>query len=440
MKETVLFVDDDPSILRLSELHYGSTYKVKTAQSVEIGLNIFKQVKPDVVVVDLNFEGQALDGLSFIDSLLNEKSDTPIVVLSNDSNTQRVVSTTMRPIKFVPKQGDYDNLLAQTIEDALASKRMKESVKNNAFPTKSFKVIEALRILDKIAASGSQSPVLILGETGVGKEHAAKYFAQRRNKPIICINIAATAKDLVESTLFGAKKGAFTGAHSDTIGWVEKAHRGLMFLDEIGDASMQVQAKLLRVIQEKEIQRLGSTETKKIDVQFVTATHHDLDQLTKQGFFREDLKQRLSTFRVYIPPLRERFEDIEFLTRIFVAEFSKKQVEIKDCAFEALLSHSWPGNVRELKNVVENALILSDKSTLDGDGIRDIIGTKEVKVLEIDTPIAIQKLKRTLEKNNGNRTKTAIELGVNLATIYRRIKKYRLDLSVPGRPGRPIKA
>ncbi len=315
---------------------------------------------------------------------------------------------------------------------------------------------QVYRLAKKVASSSST--VLLLGESGTGKEVLAKYihFCSKRKGPFIAINCAAIPEELLEAELFGYEKGAFTGAIKSKPGKFEIAQNGTLFLDEIGDLSLKLQAKLLRVLQEKQVERLGSNHSIKVEVRIIAATNKDLEKEVEKGNFREDLFYRLNVIPIKIPPLRERKEDIPLLAEFFLKKICKREgIEEKrfsEDAIKALVNYSWPGNVRELENLIERAIILSESEVIGREelfpeplGFKDVkkehVEDREVLLSSFKVPeipeegidlnrilreIEIFYLKKALELSKGVKTKAAKLLGLNRTTFIEKLKKYKL--------------
>lgn len=451
-KENILIVDDDRGILESSEILLSDEFNLKCATSVSEAKKILNSEEIQLAVIDLNFEGHEQDGLSFIDYILKDYHELPFVVLSGDRETKRVVEAMKRPlIDFVPKDGDHDEALRLAIRKGLLKGKEQEKRKNSSaqFKTKSKEIKKLFRSIDKLLLSNSNASILINGESGTGKEYMAKYISNFLGKRLVAANMASIPKETAESELFGHIKGAFTGATANKIGLLEQAHNGVFFLDEIGDCSPEIQAKLLRAIQEKEVMPVGSTVPKKVNLRFIAATHHDLDTLVREGRFRLDLQQRLSTFVFKLPALRERPEDIEFYATMFVNELAGNEFyNIQPSAYSALKEYHWPGNVRELKNVIERALVFTNRRTIDDVIIYKALNISAPSVVKEAKPkFDFEKLKEaelkstiieTLNAVDGNKSDGAKALGVHYSTLQRWINKYDLKEMIPhiGR-GRP---
>jgi DNA-binding NtrC family response regulator len=296
------------------------------------------------------------------------------------------------------------------------------------------------RVLETVKqVAPTPSTVLVRGESGVGKELIARaihHASPRAGKAFVRVNCAALAPGVLESELFGHEKGSFTGALARKLGRFELADGGTLFLDEVGDLTPEIQVKLLRVLQEREFERVGGTETLRVDVRVISATNRDLEDLMQEGLFREDLYYRLNVFPVQVPPLRERVEDIEKLSRHFVKRFArrcgKKIGALSDAAVAKLKGYPWPGNVRELENVIERAIILCRTDTVeDGDldfGIRRAPGAiPTANLSDALEDLEKRKLVGAIEKHRGRKSDVARELGINRSTLYYRLKKYGLE-------------
>jgi len=295
---------------------------------------------------------------------------------------------------------------------------------------------QLFELLEKVIPT--KSNILILGESGTGKGMIAEIVhcnSPRRDSPFMTINCSAIPETLLESELFGYRKGAFTGANSDKVGLMQMADGGTLFLDEIGDMPVQLQSKILKVIEEGYMMPLGSTKTVSVDVRFIAATNKDLEELVKKKLFREDLYYRLNVFEVKLPPLRERPEDVAVLTHYFIDRFSKesgKQIRgIDDEALNILMNYTWPGNVRELKNVIERAVVLCSGDMIVADNL-----SSKLSALQMGMGQSLKELlnyherriiRDSLAAHGWNKERTAQDLGVDLATLYRKMKKLEID-------------
>ncbi|MBH0188864.1 MAG: sigma-54-dependent Fis family transcriptional regulator, partial [Nitrospira sp.] len=448
LKKRVLLIDDEARVRTSLKVVLEPTYEILQAADAQEGLDVFRKEGPDLVLLDVMLPGT--DGLAVLQTLRAENKMVPVIMLTGT----KLVKTAVDAMKFgaadyLSKPFDVDELRL-VVERALESLALQREVKQlrsqvvqrYAFHNLIGKSQGMQDIYAKIEqVSDSRTTVLVTGESGTGKELVAKalhYNSSRRGRPCIALNCAALPETLIESELFGHEKGAFTDATARRTGQFELAHTGTLFLDEIGDLSPVTQAKLLRVLQEREFTRIGGTQSIKVDVRIVAATNKNLDDLVRKGQFREDLYYRINVIALYLPPLRERGEDIALLAKHFLAkrveEEKRPRIEFSKDALETLARYPWPGNVRELENIVEQAFIWSQQATqitpehlpsiLKGD-IRssslhdDTLAGRmslEKAVMEFEREIILDALKRT----NYVQTHAA-----NLLGISRRMLKYR---------------
>jgi len=435
----LLIADDDLDILESYEFLLKDEYDILTASSVVHAKKLLGENKIDVAIVDLNFEGQDSDGLSLLDFIENEKPHCGTLVFSSDTNTKRVVNASKRNnIDFVVKDETSEAQIRSALKQFFIS-RITLPSSNFNFLTHSLLMKQILKDIDKIVSQKRLSSILILGESGTGKDYLAQYIASRMNKKLIAANMAAIPKETAESELFGHKKGSFTGAVSDKKGLIEEANGGIFFLDEIGDCPLAIQAKLLRVIQNKEIVRVGENTPRQLDVQFIAATNKVLDKLVDIGEFRLDLFERLNVFSFTVPSLRERPEDIELYTRLFVNEFQgDKFFCVAPEAIEVFKKHLWKRNVRELKNTIERAMTYSTRGFLDKElAIRCIDQGNDAPLQQEEKSFTTEEIMNILKETNGNRTRAAKKLGIHRSTFLRWVRKLNLDSSNEGTMGRP---
>ena len=278
----------------------------------------------------------------------------------------------------------------------------------------------------------TDATVVIEGETGTGKELVARMihgFSQRARQPFVPVDCAAIAPSLLESELFGAMRGAFTGADRDRVGVFEAANRGTVFLDEIGEIDKSFQANLLRFLQEREIRPLGASRAKEVDVRVICATNRDLQRMVDDGKFREDLWYRLNTVRIVMPPLRERRDDIPLLARFYVNKYNglyRREVKLMDSGVRALQDYTWPGNVRQLQHVIERLTILADR--IDRETVFEALTSMESRDKPVDTLADVQedKIREVLAATGGNKSKAAQILGIERKTLYRKLERMKL--------------
>ena len=443
----ILVVDDDEMYRHTYGLvltEHG--YNVTTAANGEKGLEQLRRGMYSIVFVDYRMPD--MDGIEFLRQAKAFDASIDVVLITAFAS----IETAVEAIKL----GAYDYIDKPTKSDKLVAlvKRLEERQRllrdaeshalnldfegtNLNIVGKSPKMQEIFSIISKIAPT--DSTVLILGESGTGKELIAKAIhanSKRRENPFLTVDCGTLVESLFESELFGHVKGSFTGATATKHGAFELAHGGTFFFDEIGNISLNVQAKILRAIQEKEIRPVGGTKTISVDVRVIAATNLDLLQAVEQGAFREDLYYRLSVIPLYLPPLRDRKEDIPYLVDHFLQRFAKKRgdekvVGVSDKAMQHLFDYSWPGNIRELSNVIERAVVMEENSVIHPDTlpapVRGIRRETEEKELLSLSEIEKRHIQRILDETNHNISKAARTLEIDRKTLYDKIKKYGLD-------------
>ncbi|KKC40984.1 Fis family transcriptional regulator [Devosia epidermidihirudinis] len=377
----VLVVDDDPVQLRLTaEVANRAGFKPLTATGGEQALSILRDDR-NIGAMILDLVMPDLDGMAVMEAMRREGLTTPVIIQTANASLETVISAMRQGaadyfVKPVSPERLVISLRNAMKLDALeAAIRAEHARKTGTFTANDMiaKAASMARVISLCTkAAKSPIPVLIEGETGVGKELVARIIqgtSERAGKPFITVNCGAIPPNLVESVLFGHKKGAFTGAIADQMGKFAEAHNGTLFLDEVGELPLDTQVKLLRVLQEGEIEPVGATRPERVNVRVISATNRRLLNLAKSGAFREDLYYRLNVFPIYVPPLRERGEDIAALVSMFIARFSaeagKRILGISPIALDLLTSYDWPGNVRQLENAVYRAIVLCDGAFLE---------------------------------------------------------------------------
>ncbi|MBM4149021.1 MAG: sigma-54-dependent Fis family transcriptional regulator [Lentisphaerae bacterium] len=445
----ILVVEDDPDGRRsLVEAVADTGATVHAAATGDEGVRLFREKGADVVISDLVLPDR--DGLSVLEEIARVDRRIPVLIITAYGSVETAVRA-MRSgaYDYITKPLDLDELqakLARAVETSrLRSKvdELQESMRlrytASAMVAQSPAMREVLRQIEALAATNAT--VFISGESGTGKELVARALhvdGIRANGPFIAVNCGAFAESLLESELFGHEKGSFTGAVRQHKGAFERADGGTLFLDEIGDAPKSVQVKLLRVLEEREIVRVGGQESFRVDVRLISASNRDLEAMVKAGEFREDLMYRLKVVSLHVPPLRERREDIRPLADRFIAaaceEHGRHVESVAPSFYEKLEAFDWPGNVRQLRNVVEAAVIMSPSPGLDAGSIR-FAGKPNASVAgeTLTTPenmtfadIEREVLVQTLRRLGGNRTLTAEKLGLSRRTVQRKIQEYGL--------------
>lgn len=439
----VLIVDDEPNAVKvLSAILSTEGYNIYRSFDVEKAVKLINQEQMDAVITDLRMPDR--DGLEFFEYIKKNHPDIPVIFLTGYGTVESAVHTITRgAYYYFIKPPDYVKLKG-ILSKAVEERRTKrDSAPSNMPIVPGCRIIgkhpEMKKIFDTLrTVSDTGSSVLVTGETGTGKELIARalhYGSRRKEKPFIAFNCASIPRELMESELFGYEKGAFTNALSRRVGRFEEASGGTIFLDEIGEIELSLQAKLLRVLQEKEIERLGSNKKVKVDFRLVCSTNRDLETEVEAGNFRKDLYYRINVVQVKIPPLRERKDDIPVLVSEFLDELcirEKKCVSVSQDVMSALTAYSWPGNIRQLKNVVERAVILckGDEVTLiDLPGEMFRSAQTEEPPHPVSHPvhtlreIEANAIKATLEECRGNKSKAAKILGISRKTFYKRLKE-----------------
>src|ERR671912_3307 len=385
MKARILVIDDEAEIRRSVRmiLEYEG-YDVQEAASGPEGLALIEREPPDLVFLDIKMGG--MDGLEALQKIRQVNEALPVVIISGHGTVSTAVEATkLGAFDFIEKPLASERVLV-TIRNALDQTRLKDENRTlkRAVEARHQMVGESVslrQIWDAIKrAAPTNATVLLLGESGVGKELVARAIHRnslRSRDRFVQVNCAAIPEELIESELFGHEKGSFTGATEKQIGKFEQADRGTIFLDEVGDMSQKTQAKVLRVLQEGEVERIGSQKTINVDVRVIAATNKDLEEAIEKGEFREDLYFRLSVIPITVPPLRERREDVPLLIRhfaeLFSREHNRRPHRFTPAALEYMQKARWKGNVRELKNTVERLLIMTPGEQIDVDDLRDIV-------------------------------------------------------------------
>jgi len=370
---TILIIDDDDQLRKsFNKLLGEEGYHSKCAASGEAGLKLIQEEIPDLVILDMRLPG--MNGFETFKGIHEMEPKLPVIIMTAFGTTDTAIEATkMGAFDYILKPFDIPEMLVVIKQALEASRFMRSPVDMDPIPEKSFRdaIIGRSRPMQEVyktigRVSETEATVLIRGESGTGKELVARAVYQhstRADRPFLVINCVAIPETLLESELFGYEKGAFTGATHRRIGKIEQANGGTVFLDEIGDMPLSIQAKILRLLQEKSIERLGGRNTIPVNVRIIAATNRDLESAIVKGRFREDLYYRLNVIPVHLPPLRERKIDIPLLSEHFLQEarqrYSKKNLKISSKAMSLMLDYRWPGNVRELENCIRRAVLLS---------------------------------------------------------------------------------
>lgn len=442
---TMLFADDERSLQELMKLELPRMgHRVTVCPDGVTAVAALEKNNYDCILVDLDMPG--LGGIEVIARAKEMSPTTEAIVLTGKSSTDTAIAAL--------RHGAFDYLTKPCrlveIEALLRRVQEKRELTNKYYALcrrleriegspqlvgESPSMQRVQTMISKVAPT--DSTVLILGETGTGKELVARAVhdgSTRAGKPFVAINCGALPETLIESELFGHAKGAFTGADDHRIGLFEVASGGTIFLDEIGELPKSMQAKLLRVLESREIRRVGENKTTTVDVRVVCATHRNLEEMVAEDEFREDLMYRINTFEIHLPPLRERLDDVPRLAAHLLKRFRPGggglDRELTDAAIEALKGHVWPGNVRELANVIEHATILCDSGPIDAEHLpqhfnrRQLSGTARLSTGPITLrDLEMEAIHQALERNGGNKPRAAEELGVSLKTLYNKLNQ-----------------
>jgi len=449
----VLVVDDETDVLFAFKMLLKPEVKeVVTEKNPDNLLALLAREQFDVIFLDMNFKSAlntGNEGLFWLSQILEkDKEATVILITAYGDVALAVKSLKMGAFDFIIKPWHNEKLL-ETLHNALEHKQQKKrgvhspssapkTADANAILGKSEALQEVLRKIEKIAPT--EANVLILGENGTGKELVARALHQksfRANKPFVSVDIAALTETLFESELFGYKKGAFTDAREDRAGRFEAANGGTLFLDEIGNISPAMQAKLLTVLQNRQVIPLGSNTPIPVDIRLVSATNEPIYELAARNQFRQDLIYRINTIEITLPPLRERHGDVELLARHFARYYAAKNhkpvPEFSEAALRKLNNHSWPGNIRELQHAVERAIIMAETNVLQPDDFSfsamEVPAAQQATAFVPDISLPLIEIERetiirVIEKNKGNISKSAKELGLTRTALYRRLNKH----------------
>jgi DNA-binding NtrC family response regulator len=438
---TVLVVDDEPSAIRvLSAILRSEGYTVLESLGVDRAISTIEQNTVDAVITDIKMPGN--DGYSLFNYMSEHLPHIPTIFLTAYGTVDSAVQAVSNgAFYYFIKPPDYQQLkkvLAKAVERKCFNPGVEDRVEDsNGQPTERLIGRSAAmnRVLAKLAAiKDAESSVLLCGETGTGKEVFAKHihFCSRWSpQPFVALNCAAIPRELLESELFGYEKGAFTGANGSRMGKFEEASGGTLFLDEIGELDPALQAKLLRVLQERTIQRLGSNKSIKVDFRLICSTNRDLKKEIETSLFRKDLFYRINVVCIEIPPLRERREDIPSLINEFMQDFctrQSKRLSLSDEVTNIFLNYPWPGNIRQLKNVIEHAVVITKGPTVTANDLPDelreqIHGKHPAAGVKSLRTVAVQAVTNALRECNGNKSMAARKLGISRKALYARLRE-----------------
>jgi len=444
-KVTILLVEDDANLRSVVTYHLEkSGYEVIGAANGKEALDVLETKTHDLILTDVRMP--VMDGLKLLATLREREIETPVVVMTAyGSITDAVEAVKNGASDYLTKPVKKESLLLAVKKalkvDALTreNRRLKEQLEQKnplqAILGTSNAIQEVVKAIERVGRT--EATVLITGESGTGKELAARalhYVSTRNNKPFVAINCAALPAELMESELFGHERGAFTGAVQAKPGKFQQANGGTLFLDEIGDMAPALQAKILRALQERVVDPVGSRASVPVDVRLLTATHRNLKKKVEEGEFREDLYWRLNVIPIHMPPLRDRPEDVELLLMDFYRKYGGGEFEIEDAALKVLVSYEWPGNVRQVQNLCQRLAVLFPDQRIALDMLPSEIrgGKKTSPVQESLGENGLWELERraimdALEENRGNRSAAARELKIPRHVLLYRLKKFGID-------------
>lgn len=455
-KNTILIIDDEPAILQVMEANLRvDGYGVQTAAGGFEGLNKLRQQRFDTVILD--YQMPNLDGLTLLEEMKRLGIDIPVIVITAYGTIEQAVKAMrLGAIDYLTKPINYDEL-SLVVRNAVAKQNLVMEVERlrrvinekygfESIVGKNPKVQQIYELVANVAET--DATILIRGETGTGKELIARaihFNSLRKEKEFLKVNCAALTETLLESELFGHEKGAFTGALKTRIGRFEQANGGTLFLDEIGDISRSTQSKLLRVLQEMEFERVGGNDTIKVDVRLISATNKDLEELIKEGTFREDLYYRLNVMPIEVPALRDRPDDIPLLAlhflKVYTERHNKKIASIAPEALQRLTNYDWPGNIRELKNIIERAVLMERGEVISEATVAQYAKTPKERTYQFyineDLPFLTVKrslvdrfekeyISKLLMKHNGNISAAAKAAHFDYKNFCEKMKKHGL--------------
>jgi two-component system nitrogen regulation response regulator NtrX len=453
LKPKVLIVDDEEAIrssLRMILEYEG--YDCLSAANGAAGLKIAQKESPDLVILDIKMP--EMDGLEVLKKLREEEGGPPVVMLSGHGTVKTAVEATkLGAFDFIEKPPESERILV-VVRNALSHKKLADENRRLKLSFDSrYEMVGASTALARVyesieRAAPTNATVLITGESGAGKELVARGIHRnslRRDEAFIQVNCAAIPEDLIESELFGHEKGSFTGATEKQIGKFELAHKGTIFLDEVGDMSLRTQAKVLRVLQEGEVERIGSQKTLHVDVRIIAATNKKLEESIEKNEFREDLYFRLSVIPVVVPPLRERTDDIEpliahFLSR-FCAENNFRGKSFGTDAIEMMKRHTWRGNVRELRNVIERLVIMVPGEVIEPQHLGEVLRSSSDGALGVDSAATLKDFKESAERtyivqrlreSGWNISATAAAIDTPRSNLYKKLEQYSITQEKDG--------
>jgi DNA-binding NtrC family response regulator len=433
--QKLLLVEDDQALqFTISTALEQNGYAVDAVSTTWEAIERLSDGGYPIVISDIYVDEGT--GLDVLDAAKSKDPDCSVILMTGRGTIETVMAATRGgAFDYIAKPFDLDVMLAaigraEASRDIGEKEAREEELPETEMIGFSPAMVEIYKTVARVA--GTDATVVIEGETGTGKEMVARMIHRRSlraNAPFVTVDCASITPSLLESELFGAMRGAFTGADRDRVGVFEAAHRGTVFLDEIGEVEPEFQVRLLRFLQEKEIRPVGASRTKEVDVRVVAATNRDLQRMVDEGKFREDLWYRLNTVRIVMPPLCERRDDIPVLARFFVNKYTSRysrDVKLMDSGVKALQEYTWPGNVRQLQHIMERLTILADR--IDAEAVQDALTVMESREKPVETLAEAEEdqIRRVLAATGGNKSKAAQILGIERKTLYRKLERMKL--------------
>jgi two-component system response regulator HydG len=433
----LLVVEDDPgvrtTIVTCLELE---GYTVDAASSTKEAIDRLSASSYPIVISDIYIDDRT--GLDVLEAARRKDPACSVILMTARGTMETVMAATRGgAFDYIAKPFDLDRMVetvkrAEAAHGELEDEAEPEDMPESAMIGSSRGIVEIYKMVSQVAPT--DATVLIEGETGTGKELVARMvhrFSARANQPFVPVDCASIAPSLLESELFGAMRGAFTGADKDRIGVFEAAHKGTVFLDEIGEIELGFQQNLLRFMQEREIRPVGASRSKAVDVRVVAATNRDLQKMVDDGKFRPDLWFRINVIRMTLPPLRERHGDVPLLARFFAAKYNQRynrDAKLTDSGLKALEEYTWPGNIRQLQHLIERLTVLAPNDRIDGEAVRDALAAMEPRDHAVDTlaDAESEQIRRVLAATGGNKSRAAQILGIERKTLYRKLERMKL--------------
>jgi DNA-binding NtrC family response regulator len=434
--QRLLVVEDDPgvrtTIVTCLELE---GYAVDSASSTKEAIDRLAAASYPIVISDIYIDDRT--GLDVLEAARRKDPGCSVILMTARGTMETVMAATRGgAFDYIAKPFDLDRIIetvkrAEAAHGELEDEAEPEDLPESGMIGVSRDMVEIYKTVSQVAPT--DATVLIEGETGTGKELIARMvhsFSARSSQPFIPVDCASIASTLLESELFGHLRGAFTGADKDRVGVFEAAHKGTVFLDEIGEIAFDFQLKLLRFLQEREVRPVGSSRAKPVDVRVVAATNRDLQKMVDEGKFRQDLWFRLNVIRMVLPPLRERRGDVPLLAHFFVNKYNgryNRGAKLTDSGLKALEEHTWPGNVRQLQHLIERLTILAPNERIDGEAVRDALSAMEPRDHSVETlaDAESEQIRRVLAATGGNKSRAAQILGIERKTLYRKLERMK---------------